>query len=322
MTRMTRLAMVGGAAAALAGLLGVAELRPVRLAAGASDTIVINTTRPLWLNVNVVSLTNRLRPQSGVHYSFDGGDRLDISDDGHIACRERKDSRVRVAAGSMVARVTVLCRPIAAVLYSPGARLVTHAAPRQLPLVAVGFDTLPVPLSAPRTKLGSDSIAHLDGWTLTPRAPGVTWIDVSLGECVHTVEVAVDDSVSNAAQLDRPYTVYATQLSAIDDSLRAWRLGPGRYELWARDDSAYRFDAGSAKCVRARGPGQRFECVAAESVTLAVRRIQGRSPTDAKTALSIRRLADSVTARRAAIARIARRLESRTVECKEVDSGG
>jgi len=182
-------------------VVDVAWRRPMRLAAGTSDTTTIITTRPLWLNVNVVNLVGHVLPQRGIRFAFAGGDSLPLTTDGQVTCTRRSDANVSVVGGSVSALLTVLCRPIVGVAFTPGVRLIARGARGELPVVPLGPDRQPVRVRSPRVELGSDSIARLDGLSIEPRNAGLTWADVTMGDCVQTIEIAVDDSVATTDAL-------------------------------------------------------------------------------------------------------------------------
>jgi hypothetical protein len=289
----------------------------MRLSAGTSDTVTINTRRPLWLNVNVVNFAGRSLPQSALRFAFAGGDSVSLTTDGQVICGRRSDSNVSVVGGSVSALLTVLCRPIIGVAFTPGLRLFAGGASSPLPLVAIGPDHQVVLLRSPRTQLGNDSIASINGLLIGPRMPGLTWVDVTVGDCIQTIEIAVDDSVAMIDSLVRPYTAYVASLSGASGT--QWRLGPGRYELWLRTSVAntYSIDVGNAPCARVRSSGQRMECILTDHETIAVRQLAHGPVSSAS--MSIRHLPDSSVARAAAIGRIARRLQSHTIDCEEFD---
>lgn len=295
--------------------LNVAWKRPMRLAVGASDTLTIITTRPLWLNVHVVNFAGHALPQSDMRFAFAGGDSLPLTADGQLTCERRSDANVSVTGGSVSALLTIRCRPIIGVGFTPGMRFVASGPPQPAAVTPLGPDQQPVTLRAPSVRIGGDSVARLNGNTIEPRKAGITWADVAVGDCIQTIEIAVDDTVSKPGDLVRPFTRYQQALNGLGST---WQLSAGRYEIWLRPDSGvtdgYTLRA-DANCTRLRGTGQRLECLAAGTFAARADALSGAG----RSVLSIRRLADSSVTRAMAIARIARRLESQSIDCDELD---
>jgi hypothetical protein len=313
--RKMRAVGVGLVTAAAIALLNVAWKRPTRLAAGASDTLTIVTTRPLWLNVRVVNFAGHALPQSDMRFAFAGGDSLPLTPDGQLTCERRSDANVSVTGGAVSALLTILCRPIVGVAFNPGMRFIAGGPSQSVAITPLGPDQRPVLLRAPRVRLGDDSVARLNGTSIEPHMPGITWADVVVGDCVQTIEIAVDDTVPRPDDLVRPFTLYQKRLSGTSATSQ---LPAGRYELWLRSDSgvtdgyAFRVDA---SCKRLRGIGQRLECSATRALVATAEALPGAG----HSVLSIRRLPDSSLTRSMAIARIARRLESHSADCDELD---
>src|SRR2546430_4079750 len=167
---------------------------PARVVVGRSDTVLVNSRKPTLLPAHVLDAAGHQLHASGLRYQVVSGDNAGLSARGIVTCAKRGDSRLRASLGSLTTEFVLLCRPVRGFrfFFDPGPPLLVGGPSRDLALGAVGVDGMPVMLLAGTATIADSEIAVLRGLTVLPRAPGVTFVDVDIGDCVHSIFVEVD----------------------------------------------------------------------------------------------------------------------------------
>jgi len=250
---------------------------PVRLNAGRSDTVIVNSRGSVSLAVRLVYVNGGERQAKGVRYRLISGGDLELSDDGRVMCYRRGDAEVAATYGHLSTRLTVLCRPIEGFRMPRVLRLMIGGPPVLLDLGAIGVDRKPVEMVAGIASVrDSNVLALVDGY-VHARARGATMVDVEAGDCAVSILVEVVEASSTAAGL-LPYGQYSESLSMSAGELRSWRLPPGRYEigLLAKGEAPMHLRLASYQmnCAALRGTEQRYSCIANDRASVIVQHTQ------------------------------------------------
>ncbi|HEU5210588.1 MAG TPA: hypothetical protein VFU06_14440 [Longimicrobiales bacterium] len=195
--------------------------RPMRLVVGSSDTVIINSMRPVQLSARVFDSAGSLLPGDGVRYQWLSGAPLPLSATGVATCAQAGDAIVRASLGALVARVAVRCRPVHEVRSMRMVNLLVGGPSQEIPFEAADSAGRPVTLLAGYVTVRDSGIATVQGSRITGRTPGTTSLDMRIG-----------DRTAHAS-------VHAYALVETVDSIRAGqhlavpvRLSPGEAREW------------------------------------------------------------------------------------------
>lgn len=226
--------------------LSACETRPsvgpaVRLAAGASDTIIINSRRPTPLAVHALDAEGGIIKSARVSYARVDGDPLPLDSLGVITCTRRGDLAVRAALANLTTRVFVLCRPVEYVRLQGPLQFILGDSemdrPLLLPVAAYAADGHPVVTFSGRVDVVNNGVAELRGLTLYPQSRGITRADAYIGDRAASVGVHIYQRVSTLAALDTVLRVnpgqrlFAVPLGLESGELLRQRLPRGNWLL-------------------------------------------------------------------------------------------
>lgn len=203
--------------------------RPVRLATGASDTVVLNSRYPQTLPVRALDAAGRTVRGASIVYTRVGGDTLPLTSAGAVTCTRAGEFSVRASLERLATRLVVQCRVVEYVRIPGPLQFIlgdsTLSQPLQLPLAAYGADARPITHFVAGVGVRDTGIAILRGLTLSPRARGITQVSARIGDRDTGMGVHVYQRVSSLAALDTLLRVVPGQrLFAAPLSLR-----PGQY---------------------------------------------------------------------------------------------
>lgn len=261
------------------------DARPVRLAAGHADTVIVNSRGSVPLAVRLVDANGIERKARGVHYRFIAGRDVALAGDGRVTCHGRGDAEVEAARGDLTTRVTVLCRPIKGFRMPRELRLTIGGPPAPLDVTAVGVDGKPVDMLAGAASVRDTQVVALVDGYLHARARGTTLVDVEAGDCAVAIPVEVVES-SRTPDGMLPHEQYAESLRMAPGELRSWRLRPGRYEISlfgdGRAGAHLRLASYQMNCAAFPGT-EHYMCIAKDRASVIVRHTapagQGRQAT-------------------------------------------
>jgi len=270
----TRTADVHLLALMLLAVAGCTADRPVRLIAGWSDTVVVNTARQAEIPVDVLDSAGHVLRSKRPQFRWLAGDSLRVSKDGHVTCARTGDATVRASLGPLSTTFVLYCRPIRAFEFGMNNyALVVGGPSKALHLVGRGIDGRPVTLLAARLSVRDSGIASLDHGRVSPRSPGQTVIHVESGDSRTTVNVEVIQLVAVPGEL-RPYHAFVAQIKLAGGQSQSWHVPPGRYELRFKPDASGRGHAllatTQSNCARYADGGAHLSCVARENATVIV----------------------------------------------------
>lgn len=213
----------------------------VRLAAGASDTIIVNNRRPTPLPVHAFDAENRIVASAHVRYTRVDGDSLPLDSLGVITCTRRADLIVRAALANLATRLFILCRPVEYVRLPGPLQFILGDSemnrPILLPVTAYGPDGRPVVVFSGHVDVIDNGVAVLRGLTLYPRSRGITRTDAYIGDRAASVGVHIYQRVSSLAALDTLLRVspeqrlFAVPLGLESGELLRQRLPRGNWLL-------------------------------------------------------------------------------------------
>lgn len=214
---------------------------PIRLSAGASDTVVVNSRHPTPLPVHVLDAAGRTVAGAPVRYAWLSGDSLPVTPTGDVTCTRSGDAAVGAASGRLTTRLLVRCRVVEYVrLPGPLQFVLGDSAlsrPFPLPVAAYGADGRPVTLLTGSARVRDSSVATLRGLTLYPRARGITIAGTHFGDRDAAMGVHVYQRVGTLAALDtllrvRPkQRLFAVPLRLERGEYRRQALPPGEWML-------------------------------------------------------------------------------------------
>lgn len=238
---------------------------PDRLVVDA-DTLVINGPRATAAPIHGVTSDGRTASRSRIQWS--GASRVvRISRNGDITCQHKGDAVVTASRGSALARVVVLCRPIAGFGFAGGFadRLYVGGAPQGFVIQAFDSERAPVRLTHASALIEDSAVARVDNGLLRAVSLGMTRLNLDFDGVRWSRMVEVDEKVA-----------YDT-LRFVGGEMKTYRVAPdGWYEIQLyRADSADHgpgLEVGSynANCVRAIAGGFHYYCIAGTGTSIVV----------------------------------------------------
>ena len=234
-----RLAAAAALIALSLGVLGVAVLTrdgaPARLLAGpagALDGIVVNKTRPVQLQMQVLDNAGHTLNADSVRFEWVSGAPLAISPLGVLACSGRGDATVRASLGAISTLVDVHCRPVREIRATTWIDfLAGDTMPRHLPFVAIGVDGLPVTELRGAARVFDASVATLEGASVRPKAAGQTAVVIEVGEQEARMMVVVHEVVRTFDHLRDDQRNVARRVRLARGDTVQWALPNGSFWL-------------------------------------------------------------------------------------------
>lgn len=263
----------------------------VRLTAGASDTIIINSRRPTPLPIYALDAAGRTVAGAPIRYEWVDGAPLPVTTTGLVTCTQSGDLGVRAVLGSLAARVLVRCQPVEYVRIPGPVQFIlgdsTLGRPAALPVEAYGADGRRVTRFTAHAHVEDSALATPVGLTLHPRSRGITLTSVTVGDRSAAIGVHIYQRVSTLAALDTLLRVppnqrlFAVPLSLESGELRRQRLPPGGWMLAMLpeeedDPNGLRLRVEGAACTpNFLNTPRRFGCEAGPGATVVVYRAFG-----------------------------------------------
>ena len=211
---------------------------PARIVAGQSDTVVVNSQRPVRIPVRVHDEAGHVLPDTDVRFTEATGATIPISASGEITCAQRGDLTVRAAVGNLSTLVTVHCRPVETVRLVTPIQFVVGDSARSLPLTAYAPDNRPVELLAARVRVSDSNVVALDRLRVAPRTWGTSSLAVDVGDRQGWASVHVYDRANGLDELRRERRLIAVPVQLAAGEMRRWRLPAGDWMLtmWPEED--------------------------------------------------------------------------------------
>jgi len=282
----------------LLALVGCSGNRSARLIVGLSDTVVVNTTRPVAIPVNVVDSAGRVLTSKRPRFQWLAGDNVRVTDAGEVTCPHTGDATMRASLGRLSTTFVLYCRPMRGFEFGMNNYALFVGGPsKALDVVGRGVDGHPVTLIAARLRLHDSLVASLDHGRVSPRKPGETMIEVEAGDSRTSLHIEVIQLVGTPDEL-RPYHAFITHVRLAGGETQSWRVPPGRYEFRFVADAAGRdrvlLATTGANCARYSDGGPHLSCVASADATVIVGN-PGRAGRDGLLTgeLAVRRMGDS-----------------------------
>jgi hypothetical protein len=161
-----------------------------------SNDIVINNVEYVQLPVRAIDARGHAVVGAGVHYELVGGDRLDLSSNGAVACHARGDATVRASLVDLVSLLTVHCRSVTQIRTTSWIDFLPNDSPRTLAVEAIGTDGEVVTDLRGSVRLIDSKVANLGRGLLSPRGPGSSPLAISIGDARLSAIVIVHELVS------------------------------------------------------------------------------------------------------------------------------
>ena len=157
------------------------EPAPARITAGRSDTVLINNRNPIRIPLRVLDGEGQPLEDTGVRFERIGGDDLPVTAEGAVSCPRAGDLSVRASLGALSADFVIQCRPVQIVGVEGPVNLVLGDSARELPIVALGPDGLPVRQVNVTVIVRDTSVAKMEGSRLRTLMSGATMVEVLAG---------------------------------------------------------------------------------------------------------------------------------------------
>lgn len=293
------LAIAPVAVTACMGEARATSRRAVRVSAGASDTVVVNSLWPTALPVRALDDEGRVVPGAHIRYVWAGGTPVSVAPTGEVRCRGTADAVVRATLAELKSSITVRCRPVKWVRIPGPVQFIlgdpARSRPQALPVHAYGPDGRGVVQTAGVAMVKDSTIAVLRGTTLFPRARGITTVGVHIGDGdsgagVHVYQrVAALGAIDTMLRLPPTQRLFAVPLRLEPGEFRRQRLPPGDWMLTMlpeedRDGDRIRLHVEGAHCEpNFLGSPRRFGCHVGAGASVIVYRPLTRSAVSSRT---------------------------------------
>ena len=254
-------------------LVACTDSRPVRLVAGHSDTVIVNSRRFVPLNLRLVDAAGGTREARGAVLQLVRGGDIELSNDGFVKCSRSSDASITATLGKLSTSVTLHCRPIASIPLPRVIQLAVGAPPTRLELGAIGVDGERVDMVAGTASVGDSQVVTLVEGQLRAKARGITAVEVEAGGCAVHVPIEVVESNARTDDL-LPHQQYAESLRVSAGEFRNWRVPPGRYEISLFDAKGapqyLRLASHGMNCAAIPRVEQQYLCIARERASIIV----------------------------------------------------
>jgi hypothetical protein len=212
---------------------------PARLAAGNSDTVVVNNVQPVRIPMRVLDRAGRLLDSTGVRFARMSGVPVPVTEAGVVTCTDAGDAWVRATLGEIHTDVMVRCRPVHKLSAQGSVDIVVGDSAQDLALAAFDTTGRPVTLFAGIVRVHDTTVASIEGLRIRPVSPGQTFVDLKFGDRATSVIVNVYERASTPVGI-RPNQNLVVPVRVPNGELRQWPLAAGQYILSMRDDPAGR----------------------------------------------------------------------------------
>ena len=279
-------------------VVACSDRRAVRIVAGRSDTVIVNSREAVPLDLRLVNASGDTRPAKHAHVTQASEGVVELAANGKVKCNGAGDAELSATQDELSTSFTVLCRPIAAFRLPRVIRLTPDGPPVPLELGAVGTNGEAIEIVAGKLFVIDTQVAMVVDGQVYPRARGSTAIDVEAGDCVVTIPVEVVDASPDATTI-LPHQYYAESLSVAAGELRSWHLPTGRYDISLVDDNGapeyLTLASYEMNCAAIPRTDQHYSCVAKDRASVIVHhtRPAGRGR-EARAVLLIKRKSDSI----------------------------
>jgi hypothetical protein len=196
---------------------------PARLVVGMSDTVVVNSQRPVQLPIQVLDAAAHVLPDTGVRYQRTSGVPVTVSATGVATCTQPGDATVRASLGPLSTHLLLRCRPVREVRALRMMNLVVGGPAQELPFEAVGVDGRPVTLLTGRVTVWDSTIATVEDLRIRGRAPGSTALDMRIGDRLAHASVHVYERASTPEGI-HPGQHVAVPVRLSGGEMRRWRI--------------------------------------------------------------------------------------------------
>jgi hypothetical protein len=213
----------------------------VRLAAGTSDTIIVNDVAPTPLPVRALDASGRSVPAATIRYERIRGDSIRLTAEGMLSCPRRGDAVIRATLDHLSASLIVLCRPVEVVRIPGPVQFVLGdsalSQPRVVPITAFDARWRAVVQLAGNLTVLDTNVSAINGTTLSPRTRGITLVSARVGNREGRTGVHVYQRVGSIAALDTLLRVapgqrlFAVPIRLVPGESRRQRLPPGDWML-------------------------------------------------------------------------------------------
>src|SRR5688572_14476153 len=85
---------------------------PARLVVGVSDTVIVNSQRPIQIPIQVLDAAGHVLPDTGVRYQWTSGAPVTVSATGVATCTQAGDATIRASLGPLSIDFLLRCRPV------------------------------------------------------------------------------------------------------------------------------------------------------------------------------------------------------------------
>lgn len=161
--------------------LAACQGQPARLVAGIADTVVVNNVVSMRMPMHVFDAAGHELPDSGVRFQWTSGVAIPVSDRGVVKCTQAGDATLRASLGPLVTQLVVRCRPVRGVLGGGALNLVVGDSSPALSFAPIDAAGRPVTLFTVQVSYDT-TIVSVEKWRVHGRAPGRTFVTISVGD--------------------------------------------------------------------------------------------------------------------------------------------
>jgi hypothetical protein len=249
---------------------------PVRLLAGAADTLVVNNRRPVPIPIRALDVAGRAVPATGVRYAWMAGDSLDVTADGMVTCRRRGDATLRASLHAVAITTLVLrCRPVERLHIAGPMQFVLGDSSQPIPLEALDTHGMPVDLLAGTVSEQRGGVFAVErGLRVRPRMAGASLTTVVVGDEHARVGVHVYEPASGLDGLRNGQELVAVSMRLASGEVRQWQLPAGGWMLtmmpYEDEASGLRLRVEGAACKPLAITRRRIACAVQQDASVIV----------------------------------------------------
>ena len=255
-----------------------ADRTPATIASYRGDSVVVNSMRPTPIPVQVRNRAGDAITGATVRWRHVSGETFTVDDSGRVTCSSTGDMRVEAVSEGAKNVVTVLCRPIANVLFAQQLVLRVGERSGDYSMGARDPQGQPVREIAGVATVLDSAVAVLRDGDVVARTIGRTVVQLEAGDCRTSVSVDVEAPV-DSSHLVKPFMPYEEALTLAAGELRTWRPSAGLTYVRLFGDSALTarmaFGVFNANCARLRDTHRALSCITTDSSVVAIRQSFG-----------------------------------------------
>ncbi len=200
---------------------------PLQLVVGFGDTVVVHNVVPIQLSTQVLDAAGHVLPNAGVRFEWTSEADVPLTERGVVTCTHAIDATLRASLGALSKSVVVRCRPVHDLFGGGPVNLVLGDPPYDLWFEAVDATGRPVRLWTAVLTVDDTTIVTREGWRIRARSPGVTGVNLYVGDSWTNWYVQVFQPVLTLDSI-RPGQHLAVPVRLAAGEQRSWHIPSSR----------------------------------------------------------------------------------------------